>query len=158
MLSSNKITRPFFLFLLPFSLFLFTSCQKNTTPVQLPNPQLTLSAEAGVIEAWLTITAEEAQGGEVVLTRDGAERLRFSAVAETTVVDTGLLPAHSYSYSARLVKDGQTAARSNSVELTTMDTTSHNFSWEIYEFGGQQGSSVLYDVAIINENDIWAVG
>ncbi|RMH75197.1 MAG: glucosyl transferase, partial [Calditrichaeota bacterium] len=144
--------------LLPFSLFLFTSCQKNTTPVQLPNPQLTLSAEAGVIEAWLTVTTEEATGMQVVLTRDGAERLRFSAVAETTVVDTGLLPAHSYTYAARLVKDGQTAARSNSVQLTTMDTTSHNFSWEIYEFGGVHGSSVLYDVAIINENDIWAVG
>ncbi|RME61309.1 glucosyl transferase, partial [Candidatus Parcubacteria bacterium] len=86
------------------------------------------------------------------------ERLSFPAVAETTVVDTGLLPAHSYSYAARLEKDGQTAARSNSVQLTTMDTTSHDFSWEIYEFGGQHGSSVLYDVAIVDENNIWAVG
>jgi hypothetical protein len=86
------------------------------------------------------------------------ERLRFPAVAETTVVDTGLLPAHSYRYAARLEKEGQTAARSNPVELTTMDTTSHDFSWQLYEFGGVHGSSVLYDVAIINENDIWAVG
>ncbi len=40
----------------------------------------------------------------------------------------------------------------------TPDTTSHDFSWETFEFGGQNGSSILYDVAIINENDIWAVG
>jgi hypothetical protein len=39
-----------------------------------------------------------------------------------------------------------------------MDTTSHNFTWETFEFGGVNGSSYLRDVAIINENDIWAVG
>ena len=38
------------------------------------------------------------------------------------------------------------------------DTTSHNFSWQTFTFGGEHGSSVLQDVAIINENDIWAVG
>jgi len=38
-----------------------------------------------------------------------------------------------------------------------MDTTSHNFSWQSWTFG-EHSSSVLYDVAIINENDIWAVG
>jgi len=38
-----------------------------------------------------------------------------------------------------------------------MDTTSHNFTWQTFTFG-QHSSSVLYDVAIINENDIWAVG
>jgi len=162
---SHKTTRRIFLFLFPFTLFLASGCQKNTTPVELTRPQLTLSAEAGVIEAWLTVTTEEAQGGEVVLTRDGTERLRFAlppvtngAMAETTVVDTGLLPAHSYSYAARLVKEGQTAARSNSVQLTTMDTTSHNFNWEITEFGGVHGTSALYDVAIISPTDIWAVG
>ncbi len=149
---------PFHFFLLPFYFLLLISCEKQTTPVTLPNPQVTLTAEAGVIEAWLTVTTQEAEGAEVLLTRDGAERLRFAAVAETTVVDTGLLPAHSYTYAAQLLKKDQTATRSASVEITTMDTTSHNFTWEIYEFGGQRGSSVLYDVAIVNENDIWAVG
>jgi hypothetical protein len=36
------------------------------------------------------------------------------------------------------------------------DTTSHNFTWQIDTFGVI--SSYLLDVAIINENDIWAVG
>jgi hypothetical protein len=39
-----------------------------------------------------------------------------------------------------------------------MDTTSHNFTWQNWTFGGQAGSCTLYDVAIINENNIWAVG
>ncbi|GAB6282233.1 MAG: hypothetical protein STSR0008_09770 [Ignavibacterium sp.] len=39
-----------------------------------------------------------------------------------------------------------------------MDTTSHNFTWQTFTFGGEKGSGVLYDVAIIDENNIWAVG
>jgi hypothetical protein len=39
-----------------------------------------------------------------------------------------------------------------------MDTTSHSFTWYTWTFGGDAGSCTLYDVAIINENDIWAVG
>jgi hypothetical protein len=38
-----------------------------------------------------------------------------------------------------------------------MDTTSHNFTWQSWTFG-EHSSSVLYDVAIIDENNIWAVG
>jgi hypothetical protein len=38
-----------------------------------------------------------------------------------------------------------------------MDTTSHNFTWQSWEFG-ECSNSVLYDVAIIDENNIWAVG
>ena len=37
------------------------------------------------------------------------------------------------------------------------DTTSHNFTFQTWSFG-EHSSSTLYDVAIINENDIWAVG
>ena len=41
-----------------------------------------------------------------------------------------------------------------------LDTTSHNFSFETFTFGGEPGtgSSAFYDVAIIDENNIWAVG
>lgn len=37
------------------------------------------------------------------------------------------------------------------------DTTNNDFAWQKWEFG-RHSSSALYDVAIINENDIWAVG
>ena len=37
-----------------------------------------------------------------------------------------------------------------------LDTTSHNFIWEIDTLGGH--NSYLNDVAIIDENNIWAVG
>ena len=37
------------------------------------------------------------------------------------------------------------------------DTTSHNFSFETFTFG-EHSSSSLNDVALINDNNIWAVG
>jgi hypothetical protein len=37
------------------------------------------------------------------------------------------------------------------------DTTSHNFTWQTWTFG-EHSSSVLNDVTIIDENNIWAVG
>lgn len=37
------------------------------------------------------------------------------------------------------------------------DTTSHNFTFQTWTFG-EHSSSVLYDVAIVNDTSIWAVG
>jgi hypothetical protein len=37
------------------------------------------------------------------------------------------------------------------------DTTSHNFTWQTWTFG-EHSSSSLYDVAILNDTSIWAVG
>lgn len=38
------------------------------------------------------------------------------------------------------------------------DTTSHNFTFTQYTFGGLGGSSYFKDVAIVSDTDIWAVG
>ena len=147
--------KPYLPIALTALLLLTAACSKSGT--NPPEPQLTVTADAGVIEAWLSVTAEDAGGMEVRLTRDGAERMRFAVVAETTVVDTGLLPSHSYTYRAELLRNDKTTA-SQALNLTTMDTTSHNFQWEVFEFPSPYGSGVLRDVAIIDENDIWAVG
>ncbi len=45
------------------------------------------------------------------------------------------------------------SALSNSI-----DTTSHDFHWETITLDSPYGSGVLNDVAILEENDIWAVG
>ncbi|HMU44511.1 MAG TPA: hypothetical protein PKA80_14530, partial [Ignavibacteriaceae bacterium] len=47
--------------------------------------------------------------------------------------------------------------KSDTVKAKTLEPTSHNFTWETWEFG-THSSSALYDVAIIDENNIWAVG
>lgn len=67
-----------------------------------------------------------------------------------------LLPNTNYTFDAVTYEDGK-EVKSNPVTFTTLDTTSHNFTWQTFEFG-QHSSSTLYDVAIIDENNIWAVG
>jgi len=152
---------PFHFFLLPFYFLFLISCEKQTTPVTLPNPQLTLTVEdVAVTEAWLRLGAQEtAAEQQIIIWRDSSEIYNLSgAIADTTIHDSALFPAHNYTYRAELRKNGQKIVGADPVSITTMDTTSHNFQWEIFEFGGVHGSSVLYDVAIVNENDIWAVG
>jgi len=47
---------------------------------------------------------------------------------------------------------------SSNINTTTLTPTSHDFTWQTWTFGGNNGSCHLSDVAIIDENDIWAVG
>jgi len=68
-----------------------------------------------------------------------------------------LLPKKSYTSYVRIYPAGGGEIVSNEVSFTTMDTTSHYFTWQVFEFGNFV-NSFLYDVAIISENDIWAVG
>lgn len=46
----------------------------------------------------------------------------------------------------------------DSGKITPPDTTSNNFTWQKFTFGGEAGSSYLNDVAIVNDTTIWAVG
>jgi len=41
---------------------------------------------------------------------------------------------------------------------TPPDTTTHNYQWTVSQFGTGAGSSYLYDVFAISEDDVWAVG
>jgi hypothetical protein len=64
-----------------------------------------------------------------------------------------LLPNQTYKLIAAMQQSNNV---SNEVTVTTMDTTSHNFTWQTFTFG--ERTSTLYDVTIIDENNIWAVG
>ncbi|MDI6767743.1 MAG: hypothetical protein QME52_13055, partial [Bacteroidota bacterium] len=63
-----------------------------------------------------------------------------------------------YTYRAELLTDdGKLIHRSEPIDVITLDTTSHNFVWQIDTLG-DGSSSVLYDVAIINDTLVYAVG
>jgi hypothetical protein len=150
-----------FLLLISFFLFLFSciSCEKTTAPVN--KLQLTLSAEyVGVTEADLLLQTRNTEANtQYQLFRDDSLVSDGKLIqAETIITDTLLLPAHHYSYQAFLIKDQKRIAQSEEQQVTTLDTTSHDFQWEVIEFPSPYGSGVLYDVAVIDENDIWAVG
>jgi len=148
-----------YFFYLLISPLLFQSCEKSTNPVI--SGQVTLTVEyIGVTEAYLRLRIKNIGIPlDFQLFRDDSLLQQGYLIAtDTLLLDTLLLPAQSYSYQVILFKDTKPFTKSEMVSLTTLDTTSHDFQWEVIELPSPHGSGALYDVAIIDENNIWAVG
>ena len=82
---------------------------------------------------------------------------RQVSATDTLVIADSLFPLHTYNVRAYLIEDGLAGDSSNVIQITTMDTTSHQFTWQVDTLG-DGASSVLYDVAIINDTLAYAVG
>jgi hypothetical protein len=156
--ASKSIILSFHFFLLTFTL-LFFFCEKSTAPIN--NPQLKLKAgyvlvtEADII---LQTTNIETNTQYQLFRDDSLISNGNLTQADITITDTLLFPAHNYTYKAQLIKDDKAVAYSQQIQISTMDTTSHKFQWEMIEIPSPYGSGALNDVAIVNDNDIWAVG
>ncbi len=146
------------IFLLSLSLGSFTSCKEPSTgPETESRDSLVLKfKDSDLTSATLSLhTVGVTLPATLFLTRNQDTVQSFSLHrADTTLKDSLLTPSTTYIWQAVLAKS---TLKSKPVTGRTMDTTSANFTWRTWEFG-DYGSSVFYDVAIINENDIWAVG
>ena len=152
------------LFLLLFtsalSITFLSSCSTPTDPKLLPTLTLTVNG-VNSTEVFIKLSTNNVTlPASVSLSRNNKQINSFTLItADTTIVDEGLNPNQSYTYLASIQSSNHTAVKSEAVIATTMDTTSHNFTWHTFTFGDAgAGSSTLYDVAIISANDIWAVG
>jgi hypothetical protein len=137
------------------------NCSEPTPPPPPNNGTLTLSVlETSCTEAWLELkTNGVAFPVNVNLLKDNTVAQTISlGKNDTTVYIDSLLPNKSYELQAQFSQSNQTTS-SNKLAVQTLDTTSNNFTWQTYTFGDPNaGSSQLSDVAIIDENNIWAVG
>jgi len=75
---------------------------------------------------------------------------------DSVFIDENLLPRRTYKYRAFRLNGTAPTDSSTPVQVTTMDTTSHNFTWQIDTLGAT--ASTLYDVVIINDTLAYAVG
>ena len=96
-------------------------------------------------EAWLKVKNADSRSLEL-FRDDSLVNIYNLKHSDTTIIDTGLMPLQEYSYK---IKNAGQSARATA---TTMDTTSHNFSWQSWSFG-EHSSSVLNDVVVIDENN-----
>ena len=138
---------------------LLQSC--NTTEPPPNNSSITLSLEdVSSIEVWIKLTTTNLQlPASVTLKQNNQTREVINlANADTVLYIDSLLPSQQYTFLASIQSSSHPEeVVSNEISVTTMDTTSHNFTWQTWTFG-DHSSSVLNDVAIIDENNIWAVG
>ncbi len=148
-------------FLLPFSFLLITACPDPPKDDNTPKRDTTIHME--VLSTFTTTaklhisvddtTAEWTFG----LTRNGEDVLTATVYNnDTTFTDGSLNPGTQYTYQAQWLEDGIAVDSSLNAVGLTIDTTSHNFVWEIDTLG--EDGSYLKDVAIVDENNIWVVG
>ena len=148
--------------LVPLGNLTLTSC--NTTeppPPDKTKPTLTIELDdVSCIEAWLQLKTKDLDlPAELTLkqynpTGDSLSHIFVLNTQDSLLYIDSLLPNQNYSFR---VTSSQYQVSSIQQPVITMDTTSHNFTFQSWTFG-TVGSSTLYDVAIINENNIWAVG
>jgi hypothetical protein len=142
-----------------FIIFIFFS-KCNTTEPPPDNRKLTLTFEdVSCTEAWIQLTTENLQLPATIniLVNDSLSHISILSTQDSLFYIDSLLPNQSYTIQTFIHSTNQPELISNELSITTMDTTTHNFTWQTWTIGNT-GNNVLFDVAIINENNIWAVG
>ena len=159
---SKKIVVLLFSFII-----LLLSCNTTEPPPPPPDDKPTITLElddAQCTEAWILLKSTKLQiPKSITLKQYNPDGDSISTTINLIATDTllyidSLLPNQTYTFQSLNQPINQAEVKSNVLNVTTMDTTSHSFTWQMFTFGGEIGSSVLNDVAIIDENDIWAVG
>jgi len=150
-----------YILLLLFSIY---SCNTTEPPLPPSEPPKAIKLnliETNCTEAFINITAEDTVL-PVNITLDRDNNLLFNLTLtkpDTIIIDETLLPGKTYVYQTRSIINGKEEI-GDTLQVRSLDTTSHNFSWQQFTFGDPEtaGSSTLNDVAIIDENNIYAVG
>jgi hypothetical protein len=105
-------------------------------------------------ELWVSLkTGNIILPASLTLALDSNPITQFSLTNRDTLIYIDSLQPGS-SYSLEVIYGG---VKSEPTAAQTLGTTSHNFTIETFTFG-EHSSSALLDVAIIDENNIWAVG
>ncbi len=149
----------FFRFLIVIFILIQLACPD--LPKETPKRDTSISLEVlstFTTTARLQISVEDTTAEWTFgLTRNGEDVLTATVYSsDTTFTDGGLNPGTQYTYQAQWLEDGIAVDSSLNAIAQTMDTTIHNFIWEIDTLG--EYGSYLNDVTIIDENNIWVVG
>ena len=126
------------------------------------NTNLSLSLQSvGVSTMSLNITPEDSLVPFTFeLTQNDSTVQMFLLQSDTLLKETGLEPNTRYTYQGYWRSGENRYGESDTLTVTTLDTTSHNFSWEVISLhtASLAQTNEWYDVDIIDENNIWVVG
>ena len=164
-----KLYKPIFIFSFSFFplvvallMLLNLGCKKSPTEIDKPPilptpPSLELSVDGvSCTEAWIKVKKlNDTTFLPISLKINEKEFFNgFLAATDTILFVDSLTPNTTYTVKGIILDTLQTAKE---LKVTTLPTTSHNFTWQTFEFG-DYNPSALMDVTIIDENNIWAVG
>ena len=137
-------------------------CKKSPTeidkpPIIITPPSLELSVDGvSCTEAWIKVKKLNDTTFLPISVKINEKEFfhGFLAATDTVLFVDSLAPSTTYTVKGIILDTLQTAKE---LKVTTLPTTSHNFTWQTFEFG-DYNPSALMDVTIIDENNIWAVG
>ncbi|MDD5764742.1 MAG: fibronectin type III domain-containing protein [Candidatus Marinimicrobia bacterium] len=157
MTNGLKAKTAMFTIFLTLATILAVSCRE--CPTEQPDYDIYLSAE-DVFCTSIVLNVTLPDSGDVsafALDRDDSTVATYTCSDDDTlIIDEDLTPDTDYTYRVRFMNDGKTKSESDPVTVHTMDTTSHDFIWEIDKLGNY--GSYLEDAWIVDENNIWIVG
>nr|MCU0406819.1 glucosyl transferase [Ignavibacteriaceae bacterium] len=149
------------LFFIIALLLICISCD-TTEPPPGDKPTLALKLEdVSCTEAWIELTTANLSLPATITikqnnpTGDTKSQILNLNTKDSLLYIDSLLPNKNYQYQ---VSSKEHQVTSNKLSVTTLDTTSQNFSFVVLEFGDGFSSSYFNDVWIFNENDIWVCG
>jgi len=133
-----------------------TSCP--TQPTTPPEPATLTEEYTTSTEVWLRVSVlDSTDHAGLRVYRDDSLLVNFPvAPVDTVVIDGGLQPNTTHAYHTVRLQDNDERSPSEPLNVTTLPTTSHNFTWTIDTLGNY--GSYLNDVVIVDEDNIWAVG
>ncbi|MBN8705497.1 MAG: hypothetical protein J0L62_06450 [Bacteroidetes bacterium] len=151
-------------FIIPVLIFFcvgsFTSCKEpeSTGPENRTDSLMLKVKETDLTSATLSLhTAGITYPASMRLTRNSQPVQTFSLhQPDTTLIDTALTPSTTYTWQAIWKKTETTFLKGETVTGRTMDSTSHEFTWQIDTLGAR--GSILRDVVIVNDTCVWVVG
>ncbi|MBZ0198719.1 MAG: hypothetical protein K8H86_02545, partial [Ignavibacteriaceae bacterium] len=140
------------------AVILLVGCNKSSPPTQppdeQPNIEFTLVGKT-CTEAWIKLKVDDILSAAVYKNDSLIINIQSTSI-DTSFYQDNLLPNKSYKFKVTVEVE---ESKNFSKELTfqTLDTTSQNFTYQIWEFG-EIPANIFYDVSIINDNDVWVVG
>jgi hypothetical protein len=152
-----------------FVIFLLSSC-KEDPPVVPPDAAKKDTVTISIYDVThrsvsLNIKTTQHNPGRIIkLYRDYSQLILYPASASDTVIiddnnGTGLSLNTSYTwYAVSTDSKGMIKDSSNRIEVSTLDTTSHDYSWEVIIPGGATYSNDLHDVWGLDDNNVYAAG
>ncbi len=136
----SAVSTGFFFLAAPF--YAVSGCHQS--PSEPPShAKIELSVEdVSCTETWLRLSLTAPGLPPVILQRGDMviDTIQLTA-ADTTVVDTSLLPGKQYTYIARFLGETAGAALSDPVQARAMDTTSNDWTFTTETLGGQHRAS-----------------
>jgi hypothetical protein len=116
------------------------------------------TVDVQVKEATVKVTMDDHNTNRTFLVQRDGQSISSGYLTgpDTVIDDRGLLPASTHQYKVFRLADSSIVDSSTAVVLTTLDTTSHAFIWQVDTLG--LAFSHARDVAIISQSETWVVG